>query len=676
MVDDEREGAGDDYEGPKRRTYTPPDEDAVYTGALPVIDEDPVSPVIPQTTPRAPTDPPVRTSLTDAEILSKFSSGQAGSTADMMAELEKQVALREEEEETFEMWANLTRATRGDQAETIIQRARVLFDGGTPEPEPETEPEPEPEELAEDTEGEDAAEAQEESWEPENSDEGVAGDDELAELIDGSGSVVGDEGAPKLEDEVSEPEPEREERVKPVPVEEEKEPTVPREASTSTAGLWAMWLATGTPAVALVAGTFAISRGFGFWDSVVAFASAGLVVALGVGSIARSAHRVEQDTVIASANTFGRYGVILPALVVTIIALASLATVSVFAGSLVGELVDSARWFELEGWVLHAIGAGVVLLAGSVLAILGGRVLQLGLIISSALGALGMIALLVYTILSVPLDSLEGWSASALDVVGLGSLALSGLLVLVVMGSADLTRVNPGSGRAPVGLVSAIAAVVPLVFTSAVAAALATGGPLRLPVLAGNPVLALAGDLPLWFPVPIILGLILPMVGLVAFVARHAANSLRGVVGVVPERAAPGIVAVLSAIAAGVVVVLGIPLAEFVPDVVLSLGVVLAAWAGAVAVDALFGRWTPSVSHAVRPAPLIGFVISIAVGLGLVSSSIDWLAWQGYLFPVLDMAGLVDISPAQPGVIVSLLLSAAVTAVATGATRTPAEERA
>ena len=145
MVDEERDVAEDDYEGPRRKTYTPPDADAVYTGALPIIDEDipPVpSPVPPVSAPRAPTDPPVRTSLSDAEILSKFSSGTAGSTEDMMAELEKQVSLREEEEEAFEMWANLTRATRGEDADAIIARERIIFDGGTPEPEPELEPEP------------------------------------------------------------------------------------------------------------------------------------------------------------------------------------------------------------------------------------------------------------------------------------------------------------------------------------------------------------------------------------------------------------------------------------------------------------------------------------------------------------------------------------------------------
>ena len=503
-----------------------------------------------------------------------------------------------------------------------------------------------------------------------------AGDEELADL---AASARDAESAtwesPERDDEMSSSDTLVEDVEKPAQSVETK-PETPREPSTSTSGLWAMWRVTGAPAVGLVAGAFAIAQGYGFWESVVAFVSAGLVAALLVGLIAGNAHRAGQETAVVSAHTFGRFGVILPALVMVIVALASLVTVSVFAGSLVGELVESARWLALEGWIVQVIGAGLVLAAGSTLAILGGRVLQLGLIISSALGALGIIALVVYTILSVPLDALEGWSASALEVVGLGSLVLSGLLVLVVIGSADLTEVNPGSGRAPVGIVSALAGVMPVVFASAVAAALAIGGPLRLPVLVGNPVLALAGDLPLWFPVPVILGLVLPMVGLIAFVTRHSGNSLRAVAGAVPKKVAPGISAVLAAIGAGVVLVVGVPLAEFVPDVVLSVGVVLAAWAGATAVDAVFGTWSQQGQVGVRPAPLLGCVAAIAVGLGLVSSSIDWLAWQGYLFPILQQAGLVDLSGAQPGVLVSLAISAAVTAIATGARRSRVEEQA
>ena len=93
----------EDTEGPRRKTFTPPAEGASFTGSLPVMgdtDESgaPVAPIAPvNPAPTAAMAPPVRRSLSDEEILAKFRSESAGSTAEMMNELEAQVTLREEE---------------------------------------------------------------------------------------------------------------------------------------------------------------------------------------------------------------------------------------------------------------------------------------------------------------------------------------------------------------------------------------------------------------------------------------------------------------------------------------------------------------------------------------------------------------------------------------------------
>jgi hypothetical protein len=50
----------------------------------------------------------------------------------MMAELERQVFLKEEEEEAFTSWAQIVRNLRGDEAEPYIARQRIIFDGGDP----------------------------------------------------------------------------------------------------------------------------------------------------------------------------------------------------------------------------------------------------------------------------------------------------------------------------------------------------------------------------------------------------------------------------------------------------------------------------------------------------------------------------------------------------------------
>ena len=65
-------------EGPRRRTYEPPSEESVFTGSLPVVDESPGESEPP--TPLNIPDPPIRTSLSDADILQTFQDPSAGST--------------------------------------------------------------------------------------------------------------------------------------------------------------------------------------------------------------------------------------------------------------------------------------------------------------------------------------------------------------------------------------------------------------------------------------------------------------------------------------------------------------------------------------------------------------------------------------------------------------------
>jgi hypothetical protein len=59
----------------------------------------------------------------------------------------------------------------------------------------------------------------------------------------------------------------------------------------------------------------------------------------------------------------------------------------------------------------------------------------------------------------------------------------------------------------------------------------------------------------------------------------------------------------------------------------------------------------------------VAFVLPVAVGLGLIDSSVSWLAWQGYLFPLLELAGLVDLSPAAPGILVAFVLAGIISGI-------------
>ena len=110
-------------------------------------------------------------------------------------------------------------------------------------------------------------------------------------------------------------------------------------------------------------------------------------------------------------------------------------------------------------------------------------------------------------------------------------------------------------------------------------------------------------------------------------------------------------------------------MSQYFPDALYFVGVVLVAWGASYAMDIALGhrrlaQLSAGEVPAVRFGPLAGFVVAVALGWGLISSSVGWLSWVGYIFPLLDMAGLVDLSRAQPGVLVALVVAGLVSAVA------------
>jgi hypothetical protein len=118
----------------------------------------------------------------------------------------------------------------------------------------------------------------------------------------------------------------------------------------------------------------------------------------------------------------------------------------------------------------------------------------------------------------------------------------------------------------------------------------------------------------------------------------------------------------LAVVAAAAAILFEVNLVAYFPDVLITVGVVVAAWAGAFTVDAIVLKRTEAVP--VRFAVLVGMAAAIGLGFGLVSSSVSWLSWQGYLVPVLDQLRLIDLSDAAAGVFVSFVFSALVALIA------------
>jgi len=688
----------EDTEGPRRKTFTPPAEDATFTGSLPVMgdtDESgaPVAPIVPFIpAPTAAIAPPIRASLSDEEILAKFRSESAGSTAEMINELEAQVTLREEEEEAFTMWANLTRATRGASAEEIIARERIVFDGGTPEPlsvvedplpeaiddsEPEAEPELEVEaEPDPELEPEDDASIEPEPAEPE---EQVSIEPEEDEADEDRWPLAQDEAAAEPEATVVEDEPVKD--CVPVLDRTGMEPTAENQKVLSTAGLFWSWWATLTPVVGIIAGAFLVSRGLGLLETVVALGASALLSGGLIAAGAYAGARTGLSTLHTAQMTFGRIGNAFPAVLILIIRLALVGLLVLGAETLATRVVSSAGWWPFDLWILRAAIAALIAAMVVTLAILGGRALRIGLYVTAGFQALGILGFVVVTAPAVSFAGVGVWSGSALQVIALGSLALSVLLVLFGHTGGDLARYHRGGGggRTAVATVSGLVAVVPTILFVSYVALVAIGTPRLAITLVTDPVGTLAAQLPAWYPAPLLLGLALPLIGL-ASLALFSGGLATLSAGVrVSRPVATSVFAAISVAAVAAAIAFEQPVASYVPSLLYVAGVVLAAWGASFALDVALGaqRLDSVATGAIpawRVAPLAGMVVGIAAGLGMITSSVAWLGWLGYLLPLLEMVGLIDLSAGQLGVLVALVVSGAVSAITALAIRSKAAQ--
>jgi len=701
MVDgeDERIAGGD--EAPRRKTYSPPDESAVFTGSFPIIDGDDTVPPLSAPTPPAPTSAiaaPVRASLSDAEILRRFQGERSGSTADMMNELERHVNLRQEEEEAFTMWANLTRATRGPAAETIIARERFIFDGGDPDAFANPEATPEIEPVVETTSSVEEESSAGEALrnlivEPETVDatrDSVVGDpddghspameNDVSLPIEGELDTVtaateSDAGLPELVEDGDDekwPLPQADNGGSDGEVLNEKafvvdyvglEPTGENQKTLSTVGLFWMWFASLTPVIGIIGGAYFVSRGLGFLETVVATSVGGLVAGALLAGVAAFGRRTGVPTLHSAKETFGVWGNLVPSVLILVIRLAVAVTLVVLGQELVTRTLTLAGLWPWDLWILR-LAVGVVLMAlVMVLAILGGRVLRVALWATAGLGVAGVAGFVALTASSLTIGSVGGWSTGVLPMVAAGSLVLSGFLVLWGHSGGDFARFHSGSSRVAVPVISGVVAVVPTIVFIAYAAWVSVQSPLLSLTLVTDPAGTLAGLLPGWYPAPIIIGLALPLVGLASVSVFSGGLGLMALGGTVSRPAAGAVFSVLVLTGVAAVIALEHNIAAYFPDVLLTAGVVMAAWAGSYVID-MVARRSDSSIPAVRVAPLLGMLVSLGLGWGLTTSSVSWLAWQGYLFPLLDLVPLIDLSPAQPGVLVALLFSGAVALLA------------
>ena len=695
MFDDE--STSEEAEGPRRTTFQPPAENSEALEPVTFVVND-----APSDVPSEEASPasagylpaPVRESLSEAEIFARFSAEGTTATTDMIIELEKQVTLKLDEEDAFESWMEIIRATREHDAEAIIDYEREIFDGGSPAPlvlpeapEPtSTEADVSTDEADSESVGSESIDATEELVPTEEAaSEEVVPPQSVEEPLEESAPETTGEDSAKDSAEVSPPAqaPKTGEHW---PLEQVATETVAAPAGIEVASLHAgvgvltrtfSWLVALVPLVAISAGSFLVFQGLAVLEVAVAMALAGVIAALVVGQFSRPSSLSGASADIHSVSHLGRVG--RPLLGGLALVLRSvLATVLVvLTATVLVDIIDESGFWTLvpwDFWILRAIAGAIVVGAVAALAALGGTVLRVAMFASGGLGLLGSLALIVLALPGLDTSMTLSWEGEYMPVVAAASFLLAGLLLLLGVVAEDHSQLaaTDSPSRAP-GLISALVSVVPLSALVIFVSWWADSSPLTGLSLLADPVGAVVSDLPSWFPLPALAFLALPLLGLAAL-ALHSAGAGVSLVGI-PGQARHHRLA-LGVVIAGVLAALiatDFSVISVLPDFVYTLGVVVAAWAGTMVFTSLFSASrTDHHTPAVRLAPLLAALLGLGAGLGLVSSSVPWLSWQGYLFPLGEQAGLMDLSPAQPGVLVAFVLAALVSLVGELVTRATA----
>ena len=695
MFDDE--STSEEAEGPRRTTFQPPAENSEALEPVTFVVND-----APSDGPSEEARPagagylpaPVRESLSEAEIFARFSAEGTTATTDMIIELEKQVTLKLDEEDAFESWMEIIRATREHDAEAIIDYEREIFDGGSPAPlvlpeapEPtSTEADVSTDEADSESVGSESIDATEEAVPTEEAaSEEVVPPQSVEEPLEESAPETTGEDSAKDSAEVSPPAqaPKTGEHW---PLEQVATETVAAPAGIEVASLHAgvgvltrtfSWLVALVPLVAISAGSFLVFQGLAVLEVAVAMALAGVIAALVVGQFSRPSSLSGASADIHSVSHLGRVG--RPLLGGLALVLRSvLATVLVvLTATVLVDIIDESGFWTLvpwDFWILRAIAGAIVVGAVAALAALGGTVLRVAMFASGGLGLLGSLALIVLALPGLDTSMTLSWEGEYMPVVAAASFLLAGLLLLLGVVAEDHSKLaaTDSPSRAP-GLISALVSVVPLSALVIFVSWWADSSPLTGLSLLADPVGAVVSDLPSWFPLPALAFLALPLLGLAAL-ALHSAGAGVSLVGI-PGQARHHRLA-LGVVIAGVLAALiatDFSVISVLPDFVYTLGVVVAAWAGTMVFTSLFSASrTDHHTPAVRLAPLLAALLGLGAGLGLVSSSVPWLSWQGYLFPLGEQAGLMDLSPAQPGVLVAFVLAALVSLLGELVTRATA----
>ncbi|TNM60727.1 allantoin permease [Streptomyces sp. NP160] len=427
------------------------------------------------------------------------------------------------------------------------------------------------------------------------------------------------------------------------------------------------WFAANVSVFGIANGAFVLGFGLSWWQALLAGVVGVVASFLLCGLVALGGTRASAPTMVVSRAAFGVRGNRLPSAVswlltvgweTVLVSLAALATATVFTtlgwgGGAVTKAV------ALVVVVLLVVGAGV----------LGfDAIMRLQTVITVVTGVLTLV------FLALRAGDLS-WSAFAAMPSGSWQ-ALVGATVFTmtlfglgwVNAAGDYSRYLPRHSSRP-GVVwwttfgGAAAPLVLLVFGMLLAASSTE----FYDGASTDPIGALASGLPVWFLVPFALVAVLSLVGGAVLDIYSSGLALLSLGLPAPRWVAALVDGALMVAGAVYVVFVSADFLTPFQGFLITLGVPIAAWAGAAIADlvrrsgayddaALFDPAGPYGS--VRWGPVAVLLLATAVGWGLVvNTSATWLGWQGYLMGPLGLGGKSgDWTFANLGVLVALVI--------------------
>ncbi|MGY9124560.1 MAG: hypothetical protein ACKVI0_05595, partial [Actinomycetales bacterium] len=417
-------------------------------------------------------------------------------------------------------------------------------------------------------------------------------------------------------------------------------------------GLWPLvstWGFALVPFLGVIAGVWVVGMGLSFFQALVVASVAALVIGFVVASVAKVSTPIQ--------NTFGRVGSVLPALLMVVLRLMALALVLWWVSRTAAELAVIAGWWSGPEWVAHTVAAVVLGVFSFAHIFFRASVMRVTLWASASLGVLGTTAVIVRTAPEIVSPPTWTWTAEILPLFSAGSLVLVLGLVAFAPVANFLASLAPRSGSRLVGTMSGIASVLPLGLLMSYSAWMSESAPGFALGILRDPIATMGTGLGTWFPAPLLVVLVLPFAGFLAI-------GLWSLVGSLKEMSVPGPRSVYGSVlmlTIGGLVALGIlfesSFLDALPDAFFTAGVIVAACVGAIAVDSVIpGKVQATRGLSWRWGPFAGMAVAVAVGLGVVSSDISWLSWQGYLLGFLESQGFGDLAPGNLGIVFALLL--------------------